>query len=63
MSSRPTPASESRQPLLVAEGGVSYRRSIAADPLEAWMDLMEVVEALRPRWPQREVSVGRIYLL
>ncbi|MGH8121688.1 MAG: hypothetical protein ACREPT_02840 [Rudaea sp.] len=51
------------RPLLVAEGGVPYLRSTTVDPLDAWMDLMEAVEALCPRWPQREVSVGRIFLL
>ena len=41
------------EPALVREAGVSYRPCPAADPFERWLDLMEVVEALCPRWPVR----------
>lgn len=63
MNSSPTSTNNERQPLLVAEGGVAYRRSDTADPFAAWMELMEVVEALCPRWPKRERNPGHIFLL
>lgn len=28
------------------------------DPVAAWLSLMEVVEALCPEWPKREVASG-----
>ena len=37
----------------VREAGVPNRPSRARDPFEAWIALMEVVEALCPRWPAR----------
>lgn len=39
--------------------------SIAApeDPIVAWLDLMEVVEALCPVWPERCVGRGGQYRL
>lgn len=40
-------------PVLVSEGGVAYHPSRSNDPVAAWMDLMEAVEALCPRWPAR----------
>lgn len=40
--------------LFVREAGVPYRPSPARDPFEAWISLMEAVEALCPRWPARE---------
>ncbi len=33
------------------------------NPIAAWLDLMEVVEALCPEWPAREVVRGGIYRL
>ncbi|HEU5479115.1 MAG TPA: hypothetical protein VFU90_04740 [Candidatus Tumulicola sp.] len=36
------------------EAGVAYRPSPARDPFDAWISLMEAVEALCPRWPARE---------
>jgi len=41
-------------PVLVREAGVAYRPALAADPVAAWMDLMEAVEVLCPRWPPRD---------
>ena len=40
------------EPILVKDGGVSARTT-PRDPIAAWMELMEVVEALCPRWPER----------
>ena len=41
-------------PVLVREAGIAYRPALAADPVAAWMDLMEAVEVLCPRWPPRD---------
>ncbi len=43
---------------LAADGGVAYAPTPAQDPFQAWMDLMEVVEALCPRWPVRPRLIG-----
>ena len=40
--------------LLVAEGGVRTGAEIATDWFTALDDLMAVVEALCPRWPDRD---------
>lgn len=45
---------DSRHKYFVREAGVPYRPSPDRDPFEAWMSLMEAVEALCPRWPARE---------
>lgn len=44
-------------------GGLSYVPQSGRDPIEAWIDLMEAVEALCPRWPEGEISIGRDYRL
>lgn len=31
------------------------------DPIAAWLALMDVVEALCPEWPKRELSPGADY--
>lgn len=35
----------------------------AQDPIAAWLDLMEVVEALCPQWPQRSARALREFRL
>jgi hypothetical protein len=52
-SAEPCP-SQNPEPLLVADGGVSTLPTSGRDPYEMLDDLMVVVEALCPRWPQRE---------
>ena len=54
----------SREPLLVGEGGVAYRVKPAGDPFVALAELMEVVEALCPKWPphRSNLSEGRFLL-
>jgi hypothetical protein len=37
----------------VREAGVSYVAGSTRDPLEAFFELMELVEALCPSWPAR----------
>jgi hypothetical protein len=49
--------------LLVAEAGVPYQPGPLADPIAAWLDLMEAVEALCPKWPQQAAPRGRDYRL
>lgn len=39
--------------VLVSEGGAAWKPARSNDPVAAWMDLMEAVEALCPRWPPR----------
>ena len=66
MSSSPSPdrvVASPREPLLVREGGVAYRPEPDADPFAALADLMEVVEALCPQWPPRELCIGEDYRL
>jgi hypothetical protein len=41
--------------LLSSTGGVSSQPADPRDPFEALDDLMQVVEALCPTWPNREV--------
>lgn len=48
------------EPLLVREAGVAYAPLPRPDPLVAWIELMEVVEALCPRWPPRPPVIGPV---
>lgn len=52
-----------RVPLLVAEAGMPYTAPPQGDAIEAWLDLMETVEALCPRWPTPEPRIGQDYRL
>ena len=63
MNSRQTSVDSTREPLLAGEGGAPYTLPESTDPYTAWMDLMEAVEALCPRWPERAPSVGRLFRL
>ena len=40
---------------LASSGGISPRPTDARNPFEVLDDLMQVVEALCPAWPQREL--------
>ncbi len=48
---------------LAGSAGVPYAPPPSLAPVDAWIDLMEVVEALCPRWPERPLSIGRDYRL
>lgn len=48
--------SKSKVPL-VREAGRPYDPTNRDDPLQAWLELMEVIEALCTRWPQRSSSL------
>ncbi len=66
MKSSPTSTADRTTPErapLAASAGVSDGLPEASNPIDAWMDLMEAVEALCPRWPERMVPVGRDYRL
>lgn len=56
------PQPGSREPLLVGEAGVPYR-AVPADPIAAWLDLMETVEALASRQVAPGHVVGKDYRL
>jgi hypothetical protein len=49
-------------PHLAAEAGVPYTPD-HRNPIAAWIELMEVVEALCPRWPTREHRIEGVFLL
>lgn len=52
MNSSPNPPAE-RDPPLASEAGLERIPGRVRDPLLRWIELMEVVEALCPRWPER----------
>ena len=58
MSSSQNSTDKPRATLLVAEGGVPYRLREGADSIDVWIELMEAVEALCPRWPERARSIS-----
>lgn len=54
MTSLPKPDHDqpTAQPVLVASAGLPYRR-LPADPIAAWLDLMDTVALLRPARERR----------
>ena len=56
------PKTNNSEPLIVAEAGVPYVPEYS-DPISTWIDLMDVVEALCPKWPERERKIEGIFLL
>lgn len=61
-ASTASPAPREGAPL-AASAGAADGLPVAPDPIAAWMDLMEAVEALCPRWPDRPRPAGRDYRL
>lgn len=49
--------------LLVAEAGLPYLAHLEGDAIDAWLDLMETVEALCPTMPPPELKLWRDYRL
>jgi hypothetical protein len=48
----------------VAESGVPYTPTTERDPFEIMDDLMTVIEALSPKWPDREtIKEGKYWLI
>lgn len=56
MNSCPAVTEDAVRTHFVAEAGIAYAPDASGDPLQAWLDLMEVVEALCSHWPQRQRS-------
>lgn len=50
---------QNREPLLVAEAGMPYTIMPEGDGIAAWLDLMEVVEALCPSPPAKKPLILR----
>jgi hypothetical protein len=48
---------------LAASAGEAHAPPVLAEPVDAWLDLMEVIEALCPRWPTRSLPTGTDYRL
>lgn len=48
---------------LAASAGKPYAPDRCGSPIDAWMELMEAVDALCPRWPERRVVIGGNYRL
>jgi len=57
---KPTDPKQSSAPrdIIAAEGGVTAPIESARDPYERLDDLMVVIEALCPRYPEREPFTG-----
>lgn len=47
-------SNNNNEPILAADGGVTDPIADDRNPFEALDDLMQVVEALCPEWPERE---------
>lgn len=41
------------EPAPLATSAGIRRRRVSAEPLQRWIDLMELIEGLSPRWPSR----------
>lgn len=53
-----------RPVILVAEGGLQDTLPRSSDSIADWIDLMEAVEALCPKWPESVLlRVGWVYRL
>ena len=52
-----------RTPLLVANAGLPYSVRPQGDSIEAWLDLMETLEALCPQLPMQKMRVGTDFRL
>jgi hypothetical protein len=48
---------------LIASAGPSEAPVLLRDPFVAWIELMEVVEMLCPKWPERAPVAGGVYRL
>lgn len=60
MSSSPKSTGRRAEPRsgpILVEGGGESARPKPRDPIPAWMQLMEVIEALCPRWPERPAAI------
>ena len=60
MNSSPKPSNDEAP--LAADGGIPFRPR-NDDPFARFFELMEVVEALCPKWPPREHKIEGVFLL
>lgn len=44
---------------IAAHAGVR-RRSVPAEPMQRWVELMELIEGLSPRWPPRQRTLQAV---
>jgi hypothetical protein len=49
--------------ILVANACVTHAPMHSDDPIAQWIDLMEVVEALCPKWPAQDPVCEGLFLL
>ena len=63
MNSFPKPVSGDAKTLLLADGSVANTPVLRRDPIEAFIELLEVVEALCPVWPPRNARIASDYRL
>lgn len=64
MNSLPNSIAERPKPVpLAADGGVPFAPLLHRDSIDAWIDLMEAIEMLCPRWPDRALATGTGYRL
>lgn len=64
MNSLPTSTADAAKHVLLADAtGIRLELAADVDPINAWIDLMTAIEALCPRWPEREPAAGRDYRL
>lgn len=63
MNSSQNPPDNTKPIHFVGEAGVPYDPAHSTDPWERWLELMEVVEELCPRWPERERRAGGVFRL
>ncbi len=57
--SRPDPHAPPELHLIAADGGVVAPPAVELTLISRWMTSMVVVEALCPRWPERECFTGQ----
>ena len=63
MSESTTVKRHAQLSILARDAGVPYYLPAQDDPFKAWIELMEAVEALCPRWPERDRITKGVFLL
>jgi hypothetical protein len=57
-----SPKSTNNESPFASDGGVAYEPR-NEDPFARFFELMEVIEALCPKWPEREHRIEGVFLL
>ena len=60
MNSSPKPSNDDAP--FVADGGIPFQQR-NDDPVAKFLELMELIEVLCPKWPPREHKIDGIFLL